>query len=233
MLAILVPAAQAQKGLTIGANFMALNSNMVNQNTWGYPREYDYSVTFNTSFGIDVGYGISDHMGIYSGYWFTDLGQNYNDSYDNHEWERSLKLKYNMIPVMLKFNGTGSKVNFLGGVGVIFANLKEAQQEWLRDGQPFTETRENPITGQDFDLGQADVTDRFIKNDIMINLDLGARIPFGEKLFMDATLNFGYGLKDINAEDWQIKNGSGIYDPSHNAFAGLKIGLAYLLLGGE
>jgi hypothetical protein len=67
----------------------------------------------------------------------------------------------------------------------------------------------------------------------MINLDLGARIPFGEKLFMDATLNFGYGLKDINAEDWQIKNGSGIYDPSHNAFAGLKIGLAYLLLGGE
>ena len=230
-LALLIPASQAQKGLNVGANFMALNTNIVNQDTWGNGREYDYKVTFNTSFGIDVGYGISDHMGIYTGYWFTDLGQNYEDSYSGSEWERSLTLKYNMIPVMLKFNGTGSKVNFLGGVGVVFASLNEAQQEWLRDGESFSQTITNPITGQTFDLGASDVTERFAESDIMINLDLGARIPFSEKLFMDVTANFGYGFKDINAEDWQIVNGSGEYDPSHNAFGGLKIGLAYILFG--
>lgn len=230
-LAIMLPSAYSQKGLNIGANFMAFNSNIVNQNTWGYPREYDYAITFNTSFGIDVGYGISDHMGIYTGYWFTNLGQNYKDSYSGSEWERKLELKYNMIPVMLKFNGTESKVNFLGGAGIIFASLKEANQEWLRDGEPYTETRNNPITQQPFELGAEDVTDRFAKSDIMVNIDLGARILFSEKLFLDVTANFGYGFKDINAEDWQIENGSGIYDPSHNAFGGLKVALAYKLFG--
>lgn len=228
---LLVPAAYSQKGLNIGANFMAISTNIVNQNTWGNGREYDYSLTFNTSFGIDLGYGLSDHMGIYSGYWFTTLGQNYKDSYSGSEWERKLELKYNMIPVMLKFNGTESKVNFLGGAGVIFASLKEANQEWLRDGEPFTQIITNPITNLPFELGAEDVTDRFVESDIMVNIDLGARILFSEKLFLDVTANFGYGFKDINAEDWQIENGSGIYDPSHNAFGGLKVGLAYKLFG--
>lgn len=230
-LAILIPLSHAQKGLNLGVNFMALNTNIVNQDTWGNGREYDYSVTFNTSFGIDLGYGISDHMGIYTGYWFTNLGQNYKDNYSGSEWERKLELQYNMIPVMLKFNGTESKVNFLGGAGIIFASLKEANQEWLRDGEPFTQTINNPITNQPFELGAEDVTDRFAKSDIMVNIDLGARILLGEKLFLDVTANFGYGFKDINAEDWQIVNGSGEYDPSHNAFGGLKLGLAYKLLG--
>jgi hypothetical protein len=223
----------AQKGFLIGANAMPLNSNIINQNTWGNGREYDYKPTYNFSFGIDVGYNFSDNVGIRSGYWFTDLGQQYLDSYSSSEWERTLTLKYNMIPVMLMFNGTGSKINFLGGVGVVIANLQEAQQEWLRDGQQYSEIIQNPITGDDFDLGATDVTERFNSSDLFISLDLGARVLLGEKLVLDATLDFGYGLTDINHEDWQIPNGSGVYDPSHNAYAGLKIGLAYLLFGGE
>lgn len=223
----------AQKGFLIGANVMPLNSNIINQDTWGNGREYDYKPTYNLSFGIDVGYNISDHMGIRSGYWFTDLGQQYIDSYSGSEWERTLTLKYNMIPVMLMFNGTGSKVNFIGGAGVVLASLSEAQQEWLRDGQPYSEIIGNPITGEDFDLGATDVTERFNDSDLFISLDLGIRMLFGEKLFFDATVNVGYGLNDINHEDWQIPNGSGIYDPSHNAYGGLKLSLAYLLFGGE
>ncbi len=222
-----------QKGFTIGANVMPLNINIINQNTWGNGREYDYKPTYNFSFGIDVGYNLSDHMGISTGYWFTNLGQQYLDSYSGSDWERTLTLKYNMIPVMVRFNGTGSKVNFLGGAGVVIANLQEAQQEWLRDGAPYSETIENPITLESFDLGATDVTERFNASDLLISLDLGARISFGEKLYLDATLNVGYGLNDINHPDWQIPNGSGIYDPSHNAYAGLKLGLAYVLFGGE
>jgi len=220
---------QAQKGLAIGANFMPLNTNIINQDTWGNGREYDYLPTYSSSFGIDVGYNFSENIGIYSGYWFTDLGQDYEDSYDGSDWERRLTLKYSMIPVMLKFNGTGSRVNFLGGVGVLIANLTEANQEWLKDGNTFTQIINNPITNEPFTLGQSDVTDRYSSSDIFINLELGARFLFGEKLFLDAALNFGYGFSDINAEDWRIENNEGIYDPSHNAFAGLRIGLAYLL----
>ena len=94
----LIPASKAQQGLSIGGNFMALNSNIVNQNTWGNGREYDYSVTFNTSFGIDVGYGISDHIGMYTGYWFTDLGQNYEDNYSGSAWERTVRTQVQHDP---------------------------------------------------------------------------------------------------------------------------------------
>jgi hypothetical protein len=222
----------AQQGFSIGANFMPMSSNIVNQNTWGNGREYDYVGSLRTSYGIDVGYGFSEQLGIYSGYWFTDLGQDYEDSYSGSEWERSLTFKYNVIPVMLKFNGSGSKVNILAGAGVLLASLKEAQQEWLRDGNPYSEVINNPITGDNFDLGEEDVTERYVESDILINLELGARFLFSEKLFLDASLNFGYGLKDINHEDWQIPNGEGIYDPSHNAYVGLRLGLAYVLFGG-
>lgn len=231
LITLLVPMSQAQKGFSLGVNFMPLNTNIVNQDTWGNGREYDYLPTYSSSFGLDVGYSLSDHFGIYSGYWFTDLGQDYEDSYNGSDWERKLTLKYNMIPIMVKFNGTNSTVNFIGGAGILLANLKEANQEWLRDGNTYVDNITNPITGETFDLGASDVTDRFAKSDILINLEVGARFLFGEKLFLDAELNFGYGLKDINAEDWQIENNEGIYDPSHNAFAGLRIGLAYVLFG--
>jgi hypothetical protein len=232
-LAFLAMNGYAQQGFTIGANVMPLNTNIINQNTWGNGREYDYKPTYNFSWGLDVGYNISDHMGVSSGFWFTNLGQQYLDSYDDSEWDRSLTLKYNMIPLMLRFNGTESKVNFLAGAGIVLASLVEAEQEWLRDGQQYSEIIGNPITTEDFDLGATDVTERFSDSDIFVSAELGARFLFGEKLFLDATLNFGYGLTDINHEDWRIPNGSGVYDPSHNAYAGFKVGLAYVLFGGE
>jgi len=222
---------QAQKGLVVGANFMPMWSNIINQDTWGNGREYDYLPTFRTSFGLDVGYNISDHFGLYTGYWFTNLGQDYEDAYSSSEWERRLTLKYNIIPLMAKFNATGSTFNFIAGAGILFANLSEAEQEWLRDGNTFSQIIYNPFTMENFELGAPDVTERFADSDIFINLEMGARIIFSEKLFLDAALNFGYGLKDINNEDWQIENNSGIYDPSHNAFLGLRLGLAYVFLG--
>ena len=223
--------AQAQQGLVIGANFMPMSSNIVNQDTWGNGREYDYVPTFRTSYGIDAGYNLSDHFGLFTGYWFTDLGQDYEDSYDGAEWDRKVTLKYTMIPIMAKFNGTGSKVNFIGGAGVLLANLKEAKQEWLKDGNHFSQII--TVKGEPFELGAEDVTERFNDSDLFVNLEVGARILFSDKLFLDAALNFGYGFEDINHEDWQIINNAGEYDPSHNAFVGLRLGLAYVILGGS
>ena len=115
MIGMLATASYAQKGLNLGANLMPLSSSIINQNTWGNGHEYDYAVTFNTSFGFDVGYNFTDQLGIYSGYWVTNLGQKYTDNYDGSAWDRSLKLKYNIIPIMLKYSSSKSRVNFLGG----------------------------------------------------------------------------------------------------------------------
>ena len=225
--------AQAQKGLHLGANFMAISTNIINQNTWGIGREYDYEFTLNTSYGLDVGYAFSDQFGIYSGYWFTTLGQDYSDNYQGSDWERSLKLKYNFIPVMFKFTSTKAKVNFLGGAGILIGTLKSAEQEWLQDGQPYVDDIYNPIAEENFNPGEEDVTERFNKSELMLNFDLGGRILLGNNLRMDLTLNMGYGLGDINAEDWQLDNPDGDYELSRNAFGGIKLGLVYVLFGKE
>ncbi len=232
---ILIPATYAQKGLQLGANFNYLSSSIVNQNVWGVGSDYDFKLSYNTSFGLDVGYNINERMGIYTGFWMTNLGQGYTDEYaasdseTSSSWERDIKLKYNVIPVMLRFSNSFSRVNFLGGIGVSFAFLNKAEQTWTQDGNAYNETIENPITGKEFNLGATDVTDRYATSDIFVNLELGARIFLMDELYLDASLFGGYGIKDINAEDWRIENSDGEYKGSHNAFGGVKVGLAYVL----
>ena len=226
LLALVIPASYAQKGLNVGGNFMYLSSSIVNQNTWGNGREYDYKVTTNNSFGLDIGYNFNDKIGLYTGFWKMNLGQDYTDSYDESNWERSVNLNYNVIPVMLKFSGTDTRVNFMGGFGVLFAMMNEAEQTWLQDGNPYQEFNDN-----EEEITAKDVTNRFEKNDIILNLELGARILIIENLYIDATLNAGYGLKDMNAVEWQTPNSDGVYSASHNAYAGIKVGVAYVLFG--
>ena len=234
---MLIPATYAQKGLQVGANFMYLSSNIINQNAWGLGKEYDYKLTYNSSFGLDVGYNFNEKMGIYTGFWMTTLGQDYTDEYaaegaeNMSSWERSVKLKYNMIPVMLRFSNSLNRVNFLGGIGVSFAFLNKAEQEWLQDGAVYGETLENPITGKEFNVAATDVKDRFESSDVFLNVELGARIFVIDELYIDASLFGAYGFKDINAADWRIENKDGEYNGSHNAYAGLKIGVAYILFG--
>lgn len=227
LLALVIPASYAQKGLNVGGNFMYLSSFMVNQNTWGNGREYDFAATSNSSFGLDIGYNFNDNIGLYTGYWMMNLGQNYTDDYEDSTWERNLKFKYNVIPVMLKFTGSETRVNFMGGFGILFAMMNDAEQTWLRDGSAYTQISED----ESYEITAKDITDRYEKNDIILNLELGARIVIIENLYVDATLNFGYGLKDINAADWQIPNNDGVYSASHNAYAGFKVGVAYVLFG--
>ena len=229
--AILLPASYGQKGLHLGANFMAVSSSIVNQNSWGIGHEYDYEFSIRTSYGLDVGYNFSDQFGLSTGYWFTELGQDYSDSYSGSEWSRKLTLKYNMIPVMFKVTSTKAKVNFLGGAGVLIGTLNEATQEWLRDGSPYVDQIYNPATGETFNPGAEDVTDRFAKNEFMLNFDLGGRATLGTHLYLDMTLNLSYGLTDINHEDWQFPDPGGKYEPSHNGFGGIKLGLLYVLGG--
>lgn len=230
IMALASPIVMAQKGLSLGANIMPLSSSIVNQNTWGNGHEYDYALTFNSSFGFDVGYSFTEQIGLYTGYWFTNFGQKYTDSYDDSDFTRKLKFKYSVIPVMLRFSSSENTVNFLGGVGILIANMRQADQEWLKDGASFAQAGET-TEGTVFNIPADDVTDRYNKTDIAVNIELGARIIVIDNLYIDASLNFGYGLKDINAAEYQIKDSEGVYNASHNAYGGFKVGVAYILFG--
>jgi len=238
-MALLIPTSYAQKGLSLGLNGEGLSPSIINQNTWGNGREYDYELTFSSSLGLDVGYNFNDKIGAYSGFSLITLGQKYTDTYQaagsdkDSDWTRQIKFKYRMIPLMFKFSSSERIVNFIGGMGVSFAFMSSAEQTWTQDGNAFNEQLTNPITNKEFDLGASDVTNRYNKSDIFVNLELGARIMFSDNIYMDAVLDMGYGLKDINAADWQIPNSDGEYNASHNAYGGIKIGIAYLLFTEE
>jgi len=221
----------AQKGLSLGVSGAAISTSIINQNTWGNGHEYDYESTFSSFYGFDIGYNFTDNVGIYTGYSFFNLGQKYSDNYDGVNWKRELKFKYNVIPVMFKYTSSQSRVNFLGGIGILYAMMNSADQTWTSDGVAFHEEGITLNSKKPFDLGASDVTDRFAKNDIILNLEIGARITLIDNLFLDAMLNFSYGLTDINEADYQFKDKDGNYNPSHNIFGGVKVGILYVLFG--
>ena len=230
-LTFIITASYAQKGLSLGANGAVTGIAILNQNTWGVGAEYDFLTTFSGSYGVDVGYNFTDNLGLYTGFWFMTFGQDYKDSYDGSIWERGLRFKYNVIPIMFKYTGSQAKVNFVGGIGILYAMMNQSDQTWTMDGSDFHEIGETINSKEEFDLGASDVTDRYTKNDIILNLELGARIIVIENLYIDASLNFGYGLTDINDPDYHFVNKDGNYDPSHNAYVGFKVGMAYVLFG--
>jgi len=231
----------AQKGLNIGLNGSYNAVSIVNQNTWGASnengdvQEYDFDLTFGAGFGFDIGYNFDDKLGVYTGFRMMDLGNDYHDSYNwngkDSKFDRKLKLSYNVIPVTFKFTGSKSTVNFIGGIGVLIAMMNKAEQTWTIDEEPYSAEYFNESTDKVYDVAATDVTDRFNSLDFIMNLELGARIFLIDNLYIDATMNFGYGLTDINHEDWHMINADGEYKASHNAFAGAKIGIAYVLFG--
>ncbi len=228
-LMLALPATYAQKGLNVGVNGGSMIPTIINQNSWGVGHEYDYEITFDYFYGFDIGYNFKDNLGLYTGFSRMNFGQDYSDSYGEYtgdadvNWERKLKLKYNIIPIMFKYTGSAQAVNFIGGIGILYAMLSEAEQTWTKEGEDWLGNEEHP------NVGATDVTDRFEKNDIILNLEVGARINIVDHLYVDATFNFGYGLKDINASDWQTPDRNGVYAPSHNAYGGFKVGIAYSL----
>lgn len=221
----------AQKGLNIGVSGSFISPSIVNQNTWGNVHEYDYKVTFSSNYGFDVGYNFTSNLGIHTGFSFYNLGQDYTDSYDDINWKRNLKFKYNVIPIMFRYTSSTENIKFIGSVGILYAMLNKAEQTWTGDGETYEAVGTTLVSNKPFDLGADDVTDRYSKTDILLNVEIGIRVETIDNLFVDALLNVGYGLTDINDEDYHFEDSDGNYNASHNFFGGIKVGVAYVLFG--
>ncbi|MCD4772895.1 MAG: outer membrane beta-barrel protein [Bacteroidales bacterium] len=219
----------AQKGLHLSAYGKVFTSSIINQNVWGVGTDYDYEFTSGGGANLEIGYNFVRNFGLYTGYGIIKLGQKYSDNVDGAEMERELKLNYNVIPVMLKYNGVSEGVNFICGIGIEYAMASDLSQTWTKDGDPYNETGENPITGNSFEYGISDVSDRFESSNILMVFEMGARIPLSENIFLDAMLMGGYGMQDINDVDWRVDDSDGNYNASINAYGAIKIGITYVL----
>ena len=234
VLLLLAGPVMSQKQLYFGLAGTAQNTWTTNQNNYGLPFEMDYAVTFGGSGNLNIGFDFNKHIGLKTEIGFSKLGQNYKDNYRDTAYSRNIRLNYLQIPLLFKFRSGGEVARFYVQVGPQFNILMSASQKYLQLGEVWNDEWTPQNWTRPIVIGENTITDRYNKLDIMGRLDFGVDIQIIENLCMNAGLTMAYGFTDINATDWQIKDHTGNYNPSHNIYVGFNVGINYVLpLGKE
>lgn len=219
----------SQNQFYFGLAGTGLGSAITNQNNYGLNFELSYKVTIGGSFNAGIGYDFNDHFGLKTEIGFAKLGQRYQDTYNDTLYTRNLKLNYLQIPLLLKYRMAGGVAKFYVMAGLQFDLLLSASQRYLKDDAPFNE----PVPGNWIKpvlIGEQSVTDRFNPLDLMARIDVGADIALTKDLFLNAGFTMAYGMTDINDGNWHIPEGrTGEYHASHNFYAGITVGISYIL----
>ena len=202
---------------------------ILNQNMYGQP-EIDYAATIGGNIMLAAGYNFNQAFGLRLEPSFAWQGQNYEGKQlidgTNYNTTRDINLNYFQLPILFRYTPGTKDNNFHLMVGPELAFLVSAKQEYLRDGQPAPPFL-SMETGEFIDPGAEDIKDRYNSMDFMLVVDAGMDIKLTEKLFINVGFRISYGLIDINAEEWQLKNYDGIYESSHNFTAGITAGFNF------
>jgi hypothetical protein len=219
----------SQKQLYFGLAGTGLSSVITNQNNYGLPFEMDYAFTMGGSGNANIGFDFSNNIGLKLEIGYSILGQKYTDTYNDTVYSRNIKLNYLQIPLLFKFRTGGDVAKFYLLVGPQLNLLLSASQKYLKQDDIFNENFTPSDWTKPVLIGQETITDRYNSMDIMGRLDIGVDINLAKSLFLNVGLTMAYGFTDINATDWQIKDHTGNYNPSHNIYGGINFGINYVL----
>jgi hypothetical protein len=217
----------SQNDLYLGIGGTVQNTWITNQNNFGYT-DMDYSTTFGGSGNFFIGYDFNQHIGLKMEIGYSKLGQNSKDDFNKDtSYVRKEKLYYLQIPLMFKYKTNGEVARFYFLVGPQLGLLLNARQTYLMNGDA-DDRFYYDLNNKRHLISEETITSHFNSLDIAARLDLGVDITLVKNLVLNAGLSLNYGLLDINASDWRIKNHDGNYDPSHNVYGGINVGLAYV-----
>jgi len=222
----------SQKQLYFGAGGTGMSTWFINQNTYDSAIiDWDVKSTFSYGINANVGFDFNKNLGVKLEFGYARLGQNYTDTYNaDTSLQKNISLRYFQLPVLFKFRSSGEVAKFMFAIGPQFEFLMSAKQNvYVNDVETSEWGSEYVVPGTTENVYTEDIKNRFNSMDIMARLDLGVEIVVIENLFIDVALSFAYGLTDINAPDYQDVNHEGNYDPMHNAYGGLNIGVNYVL----
>ncbi len=216
--------AQAQREYFIGGHIGGIVPTILNQNSWG-AQEYEYRMSPQLEFGVDISLLYEDDKQFYTGFWKTTLGQAYTSIYDGKNWEREIQSDYFIVPLIFrKTIRQGDNLDWAFGVGALWGIRQNATQTWTVDGHQITQKQDNNIWHKPYWVSQPDVDDRYVRNDFMIYLDFGARKYLSSSVYLDILLYGAVGPFDINEEKWKIPNRTKKeYAASRNGFGGIKL----------
>jgi hypothetical protein len=187
----------------------------------------DYAFTPGGAGSVNIGFDFNNNIGLVLQVGYANLGQNYTDLIKDTTYLRNVQLNYLQFPLMFKFRTSGEVVRFFAAAGPQLNYMLSATQTYFKQNSEFNPEAWNEHTQKWEKVGQSTITDRYNAIDVMARIDLGVEISIIKNLWLNAGLSMGYGFLDINATDWQIKDSSGNYNPSHNVFAGFNVGINY------
>jgi hypothetical protein len=219
--------ALAQIGLYFGLAGTVQSTWITNQNNYGLP-DMDYLSTFGGGINLNAGYDFTNHLGMKIEFGYGKFGQRSSDYRVDSTFTRDSKLNYLMIPILFKYRTEGNIAKFYVAIGPQFNILLSANQKYLLNSYSYKDTLES-VSGEKFQVGNEEIKERFSAMDIIARLDLGLNFTITKHIFVEVGLKLGYGLIDLNATDYRLKDHSGAYHPSHNVFGGLTAGLNYHL----
>ncbi|MEI6682002.1 MAG: porin family protein [Bacteroidota bacterium] len=225
----------SQKQLYFGVGGTILSPYTIHQNNYGIPFLFDEKMTSAKGAGnINIGFDFNNHLGLKVEIGVATLGQDYNDKShgtngNNDLYARSIKMNYMQIPLLFKYRTGGAMTKFYLAVGPQFSFLTSATQTYTKNGTAYVNDTVKTVSLVKFNAGADDVKSRYNSMDIMARLDVGVDIIIVKHLLLNVGVTMAYGLTDINATDFRIKDYTGNYNASHNAYAGLNLGLCYLL----
>ena len=214
---------------------------IVNQNNYSFT-ELDYEFTGKPAFGLSIGYAGFNKHHVQTGIKLLKLGQKYSSELDNVTHSRNVELNYIMIPLSYKMVFGDTEINSYAtraffSLGGYVALLSRAETTWMLGREEVSlvdfhqsQNRNGNILGIAQLANGSDLED---DKDQFESVDFGVTLSFGVRTFLTEglALNFeilgGYGLGDMNAEEWRLENSTGTYDASNHAFGGVQLGLHY------
>ncbi len=222
---------QKGKELVFGVGGAITSVWIQNQNFYG-ETEIDYAPKMGYALTLNFGYNFTEKISAITEFQYSMQGQKYeqkkSSSGPNYDTKRDINLQYFNIPVFFKYSFGSSTTKFRVMLGPQFSFLNEATQTYTRDGKTIG-TTQTDLNGNTFVTDATNIKNRFENFDIGIAVDLGADIYLSKKFFINAGLRVNYGFKDINDPAYRLKDSSGEYSPSHNAWGGLYFGINYIL----
>lgn len=220
----------SQKGFYVGIAGNVQNTWITNQENYSLPA-MDYVTTFTEGGNLNLGYDFTNSIGIKIEVGYTTLGQNYTKTRNDSVLKRNVKLNYLTIPIMFKYRVGGPILKFFFAVGPQYNMLLSANQTYTMNGETYMESIKS-ISGKTFIAGESSIKDRFTSSDILARIDLGIDIMLVKHLMIEFGVKLGYGLMDLNASDYRLKDkktSEGNYTPSHDVTGGLSLGINYHL----
>lgn len=228
-------AANAQKGLEIGAFVQPQNTWIMNQEDFDEGAEIDFRPTFGLAAGLNLGFNFTNNIGIRSGFTFISTqGMNYKSDIGSG-YEPSIKMNYMKVPLMLKFNSDPSaSTSFLFTAGVNFGFLTSAKSEGFADGlvdiASFELAAPNAFVTQNSD----DLTANYNGFDIQPQIGLGMQANLTSNLNLNFMITAAYSIGDIEQKNNPYRTLALAYDRKASAnhlIGGFQIGVNYVLFG--